>query len=483
MTPNVNLNSERLPAIKLNLKPNVISSYQNPFQLQKELVRCKNVVLNKIKFAKIINDASLLIIATDDRETHAELSKPWPIDAFTSGVTTPKRKATSIRATVHRVPIDIDVNDCDVLAELKVQGITAATRRINKATNSQTEYVSIQVESKEAMSSLLHNQLRLALCRFKVSQDQKILQCFNCQKVGHTSSSCPNSTVCLRCGGNHHHKDCSATLKCANCDGPHAACARKCPTLKPAPKPTQQPISATTATSNQVNKQTQGKSWSSVVSNKPPTGSSTPTQEQLQTMINDTIDAKLKPVIELLVKLTTEITLLLSHREVFSLPTATKLNTATQHINNTTHCSVNSETTLQSVQNLIRNALHIHQANTTTTQAQQTQPSQQQQQQINHLAKRKSRSPSPQSNSESMQQEPTSITDLNNTMLDVSNTNHNNSTASCSRITSNNNNNGNASKVHNSSRHPNKLTRQSTSTLLNKTISQANKENVRNHNA
>jgi hypothetical protein len=46
--------STRLPAIRLQLKANIVNEYQNPFVIQKELVRCKKLDLAKIKFAKII---------------------------------------------------------------------------------------------------------------------------------------------------------------------------------------------------------------------------------------------------------------------------------------------------------------------------------------------------------------------------------------------------------------------------------------------
>ena len=38
--------------------------------------------------------------------------------------------------------------------------------------------------------------------------NQQPLQCYKCQRIGHTASSCRARMRCLRCGDNHNHKDC-----------------------------------------------------------------------------------------------------------------------------------------------------------------------------------------------------------------------------------------------------------------------------------
>jgi hypothetical protein len=163
-----------------------------------------------------------------------------------------------------------------------------------------------------------------------------------------------------------------------------------------------------------------------------------------------------------------------------SLSNVAKLNTASHHINNTTQYNVNHESIMQSVRCLIGNAL---QADLTVTQSQQqsAQPPTQQTQQ----AKRKSRSPSHSSSSDPN----IADNDQNNTAMDMENSisqtpnTTNNNTVSCIQVTKVSSNSKDVvNKSHNSSRHPHKLTRQSTSTLLNKTISQANKETARNNN-
>lgn len=60
-------------------------------------------------------------------------------------------------------------------------------------------------------------------------------QCFECWKYGHLSTSCPTKgkPVCGKCGGGHHHKECTETAhKCPVCKGPHEAWNKTCDAKK-----------------------------------------------------------------------------------------------------------------------------------------------------------------------------------------------------------------------------------------------------------
>lgn len=60
-----------------------------------------------------------------------------------------------------------------------------------------------------------------------------LLQCYNCQQIGHESSRCRRSKVCAKCATKgHHHSTCRmAFTRCAVCSGPHMSIKGHCPRL------------------------------------------------------------------------------------------------------------------------------------------------------------------------------------------------------------------------------------------------------------
>ena len=66
------------------------------------------------------------------------------------------------------------------------------------------------------------------------------MQCYNCNRFGHTAGSCKAKARCLICGGNHSRHDCPEigknNYKCANCQGPHPANSKQCKYMQQARK-------------------------------------------------------------------------------------------------------------------------------------------------------------------------------------------------------------------------------------------------------
>ena len=65
-------NQERLRAVKLLIRNKVVPQYAAPRALFNEITRCKKIDQSKIKFANL--KGCILTIATDDKETHNELT-------------------------------------------------------------------------------------------------------------------------------------------------------------------------------------------------------------------------------------------------------------------------------------------------------------------------------------------------------------------------------------------------------------------------
>ena len=63
----------------------------------------------------------------------------------------------------------------------------------------------------------------------------KPVQCYHCQRLGHTSSSCKGRMRCMVCGENHNRNECpNREPCCANCGGPHTAISNQCQQIQQA---------------------------------------------------------------------------------------------------------------------------------------------------------------------------------------------------------------------------------------------------------
>ena len=61
------------------------------------------------------------------------------------------------------------------------------------------------------------------------------IQCYNCQRYGHTAGSCKTKKRCLLCSGDHNKEECAAeTFSCANCKEQHVANSKDCKFMKQA---------------------------------------------------------------------------------------------------------------------------------------------------------------------------------------------------------------------------------------------------------
>ena len=186
-----NQKQHSLPAIKISLSSSQVSKFNNCHAIGREILRCKPIPNPKlIKFASVKNQT--LLIATDDPETHDILSQPWRNDAFQGGVKFKEAKNSPIRILIRGVDLGVDFKEQDLMEQLNEQGVFDPVRKTSRS-NGPSRIVSAHTPNKESLTLLLKEGVRIGFNCFRVEAANSIVQCYKCQQVGHTASSC------LRC--------------------------------------------------------------------------------------------------------------------------------------------------------------------------------------------------------------------------------------------------------------------------------------------
>ena len=134
--------------------------------------------------------------------------------------------------------VETDITDEEISNYLLKEGIEHRyCRRIrSKATNNWTTLIRIITAELSSFENLLNNGL---LYKYKVypvfpskAPEPLPIPCAKCTQYTHTTESCPNSIICLKCKGKHHTNTCTTSLpeKCTACDSEdHQAWSTKCP--------------------------------------------------------------------------------------------------------------------------------------------------------------------------------------------------------------------------------------------------------------
>ncbi|XP_077550887.1 uncharacterized protein LOC144164247 [Haemaphysalis longicornis] len=143
-----------------------------------------------------------------------------------------------IRVTPHRslnssqgVISDTDLlteTDADLLEGLEDQGVTAV-RRIMMHRDDKiipTKHIILTFNRSSLPEHINAGFIRCSIRPYIPNPRH----CFDCQRFGHSTTSCRGKTTCAKCAAQDHPTDnCdSENLTCTNCRGPHAAYSRKC---------------------------------------------------------------------------------------------------------------------------------------------------------------------------------------------------------------------------------------------------------------
>lgn len=149
---------------------------------------------------------------------------------FTHQIRSQRAFKAVIKNLHHSYPVD------SLIEELQTKGHTV--RRINKMWNKRNNepFNMFMVELEPAESNKdIFSIKSLDHCIVVVEAPHKrreVLQCHNCQNFHHSKNFCELRPRCVKCGDDHHTKDCknvNSSPKCANCGQSHTANYRGCP--------------------------------------------------------------------------------------------------------------------------------------------------------------------------------------------------------------------------------------------------------------
>lgn len=158
---------------------------------------------------------------------------------FATGIDKTQRP---IKVVIRKLPIDTDIQDLSAeLTDLgyKPLNITQMTRRGEDGEGKILMPLFLVALEKTPQTKEIYAIDHLLYYRVHVEpfKPPSVLQCYRCQRMGHTQDTCQALPRCLKCGQGHFTKACEKTDRtmpatCANCQGSHPANYRGCKTFK-----------------------------------------------------------------------------------------------------------------------------------------------------------------------------------------------------------------------------------------------------------
>ncbi|XP_067653210.1 uncharacterized protein [Haliotis asinina] len=196
----------------------------NPFAISKGI----EGLAGDVKEIKKLRSGSLLIECKKKSQSQILLSTKSlanvPVEV------SPHRTLNSCKGIVRDVGRCLsDMDESDIISELRSQGVTAVKRftykRENDIIKTNTYLFTFGLPTRP-------ESLKAGYCHLRVNTYiPNPLRCYRCQKYGHGTKSCRSPAACHRCGGTcEDGKLCDKPPACVNCSGNHPSSSRTCPT-------------------------------------------------------------------------------------------------------------------------------------------------------------------------------------------------------------------------------------------------------------
>ena len=146
------------------------------------------------------------------------------LDKFKTGVVYPISENIDLDELKQQINIDNDIQ------------IVKLERLRKKINNNWTNTQSVKITFS---NEHLPDHIIISYMKYKIRPFiNDPMQCFRCQRLGHTSTSCKSKLPrCMICSGPHNKDQCeSGKINCANCGGEHTANSKQCDIMKQAHK-------------------------------------------------------------------------------------------------------------------------------------------------------------------------------------------------------------------------------------------------------
>ena len=195
-------------------------SKTSPFLIQKAI----QSIIGETKKIKKLRSGELLIEIQNDLQA-SNLKKCTSLANIPVSVST-HRSLNSSKGVISESDL-LYVSEAEILENMKEQGVSDVHRIMITKNNNKipTKHIILTINSPKLPQSVKAGYLECSVRPYIPNP----LRCFNCQRFGHSKTSCRGTLTCGRCSAvGHDSQNCNENFSCVNCKGDHPSYSKNC---------------------------------------------------------------------------------------------------------------------------------------------------------------------------------------------------------------------------------------------------------------
>lgn len=193
----------------------------SPFAINKGI----KGICGEVNLIKRLRSGDILIETKNYRQSQSLMNMEKFVDITVN--VSPHRSLNTSRGVISEIDL-LNVSDEEIREELADQNVIDSRRiTIRKGLEIvKTKHIILTFNTPKLPIAIHAGYLNCPVRPYIPNP----LRCFNCQRFGHSQTSCRGSATCAKCGTTEHaSEDCGNEAKCINCGGDHPAYSRSCP--------------------------------------------------------------------------------------------------------------------------------------------------------------------------------------------------------------------------------------------------------------